>query len=224
MFLQTRNNNDYWICERIKNKLKYVEKLGNVEFDQANDILKVRIDERTKIDIWKNKVIPMPTGEFDVIYADPPWRYDFSKSDTRSIENQYPTMEIEEICKIKVPSAKDSVLYLWGTAPKLLEAIQVIKAWGFEYKTHAVWDKLRIGMGYYFRGRHELLLIGTKGSPGTPDEQNRPDSIITQARTKHSSKPEIVYEIIEKGYPNKKYLELFSRNKRNNWVCWGNQI
>ena len=93
--------------------------------------------------------------EFEVVYADPPWRYDFSKSDSREIENQYPTMTVDEICALKIPSAKNSVLYLWATAPKLREALQVMAAWGFEYKSHGIWDKEIIGMGYWFRGQHE---------------------------------------------------------------------
>jgi len=101
--------------------------------------------------------------KYDVIYADPPWKYGFSKSDSRKIENQYPTMTTEEICELSVPSKDNSVLYLWATAPKLLEAMKVIYNWGFEYKTCAVWDKEIVGMGYWFRGQHELLLVATKG-------------------------------------------------------------
>ena len=86
--------------------------------------------------------------KYDVIYADPAWRYDFSKSNSREIENQYPTMTIEEICALKVPAKENAVLYMWATAPKLLEAIKVLNAWGFEYKTQAVWDKEIIGMDY----------------------------------------------------------------------------
>jgi len=224
MFLQLRNNNDYWICERIDKKLRYLEKLGNIGLEQAEDILGIRIAERIKLEEWKNKIVPMPDGEFDVIYADPPWRYDFSKSDNRAIENQYPTMEVSDICKLKVPSAENSVLFLWGTAPKLLEALEVMKAWGFQYKTNAVWDKRRIGMGYYFRIQHEHLLIGTKGAPGVPGETARPDSIFSQAKTKHSSKPEIVYNMIEAAYPGKNYLEMYARKKRDGWSQYGNEV
>lgn len=218
------NNNDFWIVEKSNGKRKYLKKLGRISKEEAQEQLDVWKEETKRLEEWKNKVIPMPEGEFDVIYADPPWRYDFSKSDNRAIENQYPTMEVSDICKLKVPAADNSVLFLWGTAPKLLEAMAVIKAWGFEYKTNAVWDKRRIGMGYYFRIQHEHLFIATKGSPGVPGEKARPDSIFSQAKTQHSSKPLIVYEIIEAAYPNKRYLELFGRTKRNNWTTWGNQI
>ena len=72
---------------------------------------------------------------FDVIYADPPWRYEFSKSDSRAVENQYPTMTTDEIGALQVPANKNAVLYLWATAPKLRDALIVMKRWGFEYKT-----------------------------------------------------------------------------------------
>lgn len=220
------NNNTgiFYIIDRTGGKRKYLKKLGRISKEEAQEQLVIWKEDEKRLEEWKNRRPPMPKGEFDVIYADPPWRYDFSKSDNRAIENQYPTMEVSEICKEPIRPAKDSVLYLWATAPKLIEALNVMKAWGFEYKTNAVWDKIRIGMGYYFRGRHELILIGTKGQPDVPDENTREDSIITQARTNHSSKPDKVYEIIEKQYPNKRYLEMYARKKREGWAQYGNEI
>ena len=106
---------------------------------------------KMKVDIFNTD------KKYNIIYADPPWRYDFSKSNNRKIENQYPTMTVDEICNLPIPTSKNAVLYLWATAPKLLEALKVMKAWGFEYKTNAVWDKDAIGMGFWFRGQHELL-------------------------------------------------------------------
>lgn len=223
-YLVNNNNGIFYIVNRINGKIKYVKKLGRISKEEAKEQLAFWKQENEILEDWKQKVVPIPKGDFDIIYADPPWRYDFSKTKNRDIENKYPTMELSDICKLKIPSAENSVLYLWGTAPKLLEAVEVIKAWGFEYKTQMIWDKLRIGMGYYARGRHEILFIATKGTPGVPDKNNRPDSIITQARDKHSQKPHIVYEIIENGYPNKKYLELFARNTRKGWASWGNQV
>lgn len=107
------------------------------------------------------------TAAYGVIYADPPWRYD-DATPNRAVENHYPTMSNEEICALPVPAADDCVLYLWATAPKLREALEVMEAWGFNYRTHAIWDKVKIGMGYWFRGQHELLLIGTRGDVRTP--------------------------------------------------------
>lgn len=184
-------------------------------------------DIKTIINKLKTKekvVMPLPDEKYNVILADPPWRYDFSTTENREIENQYPTMELNDICNLKVPAADDCILFLWATAPKLREALKVIESWEFEYKTNAIWDKIIIGMGYYFRGQHELLLVATKGNIGVPKPENRISSVIVAKREEHSIKPIIIYEIIEKMYPDKKYLEMFARNKRNNWASWGNEL
>ena len=162
--------------------------------------------------------------EFEVVYADPPWRYDFSKSDSREIENQYPTMTVDEICALKIPSAKNSVLYLWATAPKLREALQVMAAWGFEYKSHGIWDKEIIGMGYWFRGQHELLLVGTKGKFSPPPQPLRIGSVIRERRSKHSKKPNAVRDLIASWFPDKNRVELFARQETVGWSVWGNEV
>lgn len=161
---------------------------------------------------------------YNVILCDPPWRYEFAETKNREIENQYPTMSIDEIKALQVPANDDCVLFLWATAPKLEQAFEVLKAWGFTYKTCAVWDKEKIGMGYWFRGQHELLLVGTKGNPGAPFPENRFSSVIRARREGHSEKPECIYNMIEKMIPNGVYLEMFARNKREKWASWGNQV
>jgi len=179
-----------------------------------------------RVDIITRETEPIDNyGPFNVIYADPPWRYDYSLSTTREIENQYPTMSIDEICNLKVNdiSANDSVLFMWATSPKLAEAIKVLEAWGFTYKTCMVWVKDKIGMGYYARQQHELLLIGTRGNLPTPEPENRPSSVIYGERTEHSTKPEAVYEMIERMYPEFSRAELFCRKPREGWFSWGNQ-
>ena len=167
---------------------------------------------------------PLPKKTFDIIYADPPWEYDFSVSDSRAIESHYPTMSLNEICELKIPTVENAVLFLWTPQPKLREGLKVIDEWGFEYKTGMVWVKDKIGMGYYVRGKHELLLIATKGNPEQPLPENRPGSVIEAPRTKHSEKPKIIYDTIEKMYPNKRYLELFARSHREGWVAWGLEV
>jgi len=162
--------------------------------------------------------------KYQVIYADPPWRYSFSKSDSRQIENQYKTMSLDDIKSLNVPSEKDSVLYLWATAPKLLEALEVMKAWGFIYKTQAVWDKEIIGMGYWFRGQHEILLVGTKGKFSPPKQTLRISSVYRERRTKHSKKPNKIREMISFWYPCHSKLELFAREKVFGWNIWGNEV
>ncbi len=97
-------------------------------------------------------------------------------------------------------------------------------SWGFTYKTCMIWAKDRIGMGYYARQRHEILLIATQGSPGTPSETDRPDSVIDAAREEHSRKPVVFYETIETMYPKAEKLELFCREPRDGWTAWGNEV
>ncbi len=162
-------------------------------------------------------------GLFEIVYADPPWRYD-NGTPGREIENHYPTMSIEEICAITVPSAKDAILYLWATAPLLVEALEVVKAWGFRYKTQAVWDKVIVGMGFWFRGQHEILIVGARGNVSTPPQSLRISSVIRCPRGSHSSKPDYVRDKIATWYPSARKLEMFSRLHHAGWTSLGNQV
>lgn len=166
----------------------------------------------------------LPEGQFDVLYADPPWKYDFAATDGTA-DVHYNAMETSEISALKVPVAEDAILFLWATNPKLQDALKVIKAWGFDYITNLVWVKGNGGIGYYVQSDHELLLIGKKGNIPPPMSANRPSSVLQVSKTGHSSKPKEMYAIIETMYPNRKYLELFSRNgTRPSWVFWGNEL
>jgi N6-adenosine-specific RNA methylase IME4 len=171
----------------------------------------------------KKHTPPIPKGAFDTILADPPWQYEIN---TRgSPDDHYNVMQTYEIAELKIPAAKDAVLFLWATAPKLENALYVMKNWNFQYVTNMVWVKDRIGTGYYVRGKHELILIGRKGNMPVPDEGDRPPSVIIAPRGRHSEKPAILYSIIEKMYPNGKYLELFARKKHSSkWAAWGNEL
>lgn len=174
----------------------------------------------------KAKSVPLKgTQTFPIIYADPPWRYEHSETDSRKIENQYPTMELDQICGLPINqvAADDCLLFMWATSPKLHEAMSVIDTWGFDYRTCMVWIKDKIGMGYYARQKHELLLIAKRGEIPPPLPANRPDSVISAARGKHSEKPEEVYEIIERMYPELPKIELFCRRRREGWEAWGNE-
>ena len=164
-----------------------------------------------------NDSIPIkdiPKGQYNLIYCDPPWRYEFPISDSRKIENQYPTLTLLEIKELNPPAADNSVLLMWATAPKLYEALEVMSSWGFNYRSCAVWDKEKMGMGYWFRIQHELLLVGIKGEFSPPIEKNRIRSIISEPRGKHSQKPMVIYSIIENMFPESKKIELFARQKR----------
>lgn len=172
----------------------------------------------------------LPDGVYRVIYADPPWEYGDKRTNDEqsgSAESQYPTMPIDEICAMPVGeiAASDSVMFLWATAPCLPEAMQVIQAWGFNYKAQFVWDKVKGFNGHYNDVRHELLLIATRGSC-VPDIDALDPSVISAKRTKHSRKPELFYELVERMYPlgERTHVELFARQSRNGWQSWGNQV
>jgi len=167
--------------------------------------------------------------KYQIIYADPPWKYDFSATHNRDIENQYPTMEQEDIKNLKFVSDDNAVLYLWATAPKLLEALEVMKSWGFQYRTHLIWDKKIIGCGWWFRGQHELLLVGVKGKFSPPINELRISSIYQSKRGQHSDKPDYIREMISKWYPNETKLEMFRREHtplfiKPDWDVWGNEV
>lgn len=158
-----------------------------------------------------------------VIYADPPWRYDFAVSDSRKIENQYPSMTVDEIAKLDPAPAEDAVLFLWVTSPKLQEGLQVMEAWGFKYKTSMVWVKPQIGMGYYARGQHEFLLIGSLGYLPAPEPDVRPSSVIDGRRTEHSAKPDL-RPMLDAMYPDLWKREMFSRRPADGlWLVHGNE-
>lgn len=172
-----------------------------------------------------NAPVEQVAERFPVIYLDPPWRYEHAESESRAIENQYPTMSLDEIKAMDISQVAfdDCVMFMWATSPKLHEAFQVLDAWGFSYRTCAVWDKQKIGMGYYFRQQHELLLVAVKGQPPTPAPADRPSSVFSYPRGQHSAKPHEVYEIIEAMYPTLPKLEMFCRTPREGWGVWGNQ-
>jgi N6-adenosine-specific RNA methylase IME4 len=164
-----------------------------------------------------------PEAQYDVVYADPPWRYDFSKTSSRQIENQYQTMSLSEIKTLDVPAGEDAVLYLWATAPKLPQAMEVLDLWGFDYTTNIVWDKEQMGMGYWSRVQHELLLIGTRGDVSPPETGDRRRSVIREQRGEHSTKPETVADMISAQHSGADLIELFARDERDGWDVWGNE-
>jgi N6-adenosine-specific RNA methylase IME4 len=170
---------------------------------------------------------PLPEGVYRVIYADPPWEYGDKRASDGSAESQYPTMPIDAICAMPVRkmAAADSVLFLWATAPLLVEAVRVVEAWGFTYKAQFVWDKVKGFNGHYNDVRHELLLIATRGSC-VPAVESLDPSIVQEKRTKHSRKPDCFYELIERLYPvgDGTHVELFARRSRDGWTAWGNQV
>jgi N6-adenosine-specific RNA methylase IME4 len=183
-------------------------------------------EEIRKDGIVFNQDVKLPEGKYQVVYADPPWKYGNSMPEYFTEQaNHYPLMTIDEICNlpIKEISDKNAVLFLWVTSPILEESFEVIKAWGFEYKTSFIWDKIKHNMGHYSSVRHEILLLCIKGS--YPIQKSKLyDSVLSLERTEHSKKPDYYYEMIEDLYPDSNKIELFSRNERKGWRVYGNQL
>lgn len=177
----------------------------------------------------KPKAPEFPSNKYQVIYADPPWKYEnFGVSVSEyygGAERHYPAMETENIAALPVGklAADDAVLFIWVTSPKLNQVWEIIEAWGFEYKTSFIWDKVKHNFGHYNSVRHELLLVCGKGS-STPEIKQLFDSVQTVERSEeHSEKPEEFRRIIETLYPTGKKIELFARRKVEGWDTWGNE-
>jgi len=176
----------------------------------------------------------LPPGQFCLLYADPPWRYEFQGSASRSVENHYPTLPFYEIAnqtvngrKVSDLAAHDAVLFLWATTPKLTEALTVMDTWGFTYRTAMCWVKDKIGLGFWFRSRFELLLVGLKGQFPTPKPEDRIDAVLEAPRRRHSEKPIEAIERLEQMYPNLRQthrIELYARKDCPGWTSWGNEI
>jgi N6-adenosine-specific RNA methylase IME4 len=168
----------------------------------------------------------LPDQRYGVILADPPWRFEPYSRVTgmdRAAENHYPTSALEDIKALDVRSiaAPDCVLFLWATAPMLPQAIEVMAAWGFVYKTCAVWAKDRIGTGYWFRNKHEILLLGTRGHVPAPAPGTQWPSLIEAPVGRHSEKPAVFLKMIEAYFPTLPRIELHARHARVGWDRWG---
>lgn len=176
----------------------------------------------------------MKNRKYSVIYADPPWHYKvYSKKGAgRSAESHYPTMNVEDIKALPVAGIadKDCALFLWVTFPCLLEGLEVIKAWGFAYKTVAfVWvkqnkksDSLFWGMGYWTRCNAELCILATKGSPKRVDAGVH--QVIVSHIEEHSKKPQEARDRIVQLMGDVPRIELFARTRPEGWDVWGNEV
>lgn len=173
--------------------------------------------------------------KFGTILADPPWQF---QNRTGKIApehhrlSRYPTMELADICALPVAgcASETAHLYMWVPNALLPEGLQVMEAWGFQYKSNLVWHKIRKdggsdgrGVGFYFRNVTELILFGTRGKNARTEAPARSQVNMIQTRKReHSRKPDEQYELIEACSPPA-YLELFARGKRPGWTTWGNQ-
>jgi N6-adenosine-specific RNA methylase IME4 len=164
-------------------------------------------------------------GGFDAILVDFPWSFKThsKKGMGRSAERHYDCMTLHEIAAYPVSAfaARDCVLLSWTTAPFLAHAVEAMRTQGFTYKSGSCWDKQVTGMGFWFRGRHEHLLLGTRGQPKAPPPADRSPSMIIERKTSHSTKPIAAYQVIERMFPGRRKLELFARSARPGWWAVG---
>ncbi len=233
--LKAKAGEDGQVTLRLLNENFQMEEVPLAEAS-AREIAQVALRGTTKVSsVFSNdRLIIRDPEAFNVIYADPPWAYDNAIKSWGPARLHYEDMALEDIClfpekQLKLKVADNAVLFLWATNPFLQDAFKVIEAWGFEYKTNIVWVKTKLvkpGSGFYVRGRHELLMICTRGSFLPLDHHLSPPigSVLEAPLDQHSKKPIKAYEIIERLYPGCKYIELFSRNERKGWTSRGREV
>jgi N6-adenosine-specific RNA methylase IME4 len=184
--------------------------------------------EQREQDLAAN-IVALPQKRYGVIFADPEWSFEVYSSESgmdRAAANHYPTSATDDICARPIGNiaAKDCALFLCATAPMLPDALRVMDAWGFKYKSHLIWRKPHVGTGYWFRNGHELLLVGTRGNVPAPAPGTQFDSVINAPTREHSEKPDRFYEIIEAYFPNLPKIELNARQRREGWDAWGLEV
>ncbi|HWU26380.1 MAG TPA: MT-A70 family methyltransferase [Rhizomicrobium sp.] len=202
-----------------------------------NKAFKQRCKHNTLADLYP----PLPGGKFAILYADPPWHYNgklqFDRSSRAkdaidlsktifisSAAFKYPTLKLDELKTLPVQriACDDSLLFLWATNPHLDQAIELGKAWGFEYRTVAfVWNKMVHNPGKYNLSFCELCLLFKRGRIPTPRGARNTKQLINAPRSAHSEKPEEAARNIELMFPRQKRIELFARSERPGWTSWG---
>ena len=197
----------------------------------ARTVIKQEAREQRETELGARQAegnLVLPQKRYGVILADPEWRFEVWSRETgldRSPDNHYPTSVTEVIAARPVQdiAAKDCALFLWATVPMLPQALLVMGAWGFDYKTHWIWRKDRVGTGYWNRNCHELLLlgIGARSDIPAPAPGMQWHSLIEADVGEHSEKPESFYALIEAYFPTLPKIELNARRARPGWDHWG---
>lgn len=176
--------------------------------------------------------------KYEIIYCDPPWKYNNRMvgytwdnhekwRDTGAAIDHYPTMTLKEMLKLNIADfcADDCLMFMWTTGPFMGESIDLLRGWGFEYKTVGfVWDKDVNLPGYYTMSRNEFCIIGKKGRIPKPRGARNIRQYYQEKRNKHSAKPYEFRERIEKMFPDQLKLEMFARVKSHGWDIWGNEL
>lgn len=170
-----------------------------------------------------------PEGQYNVIVIDPPWplggvNYEYrdrSSTITRAIERPYYRMTIEEISNMDIPAADDCILWLWTTNINLHNAFHVLEEWGFIYRSCLTWAKPTMGLGYWLRGQTEHCLLATKGKPVWTNTHER--TLLKADRGEDSRKPDAFYSLVDRICKGTK-IDMFSREKREGWEQWGDEV
>ena len=217
--------------EEVKQKLS----VGTMSINEAYKEIKKEEKKVERVELIQKQIIdieegllPDLVGLFDVVSVDPPWPYEGESKNitsfdsvSRRVANPYPEMSIEQIKSIELPLMENAVVLLWTTHKFLPDAFEILKEWNLDYKATLVWNKEKIGMGAWFRMQCEFCLVGVKGKPYWENTTYR--DIIIESRREHSRKPDSFFEMIEKITMGNR-LEYFSREKREGWKVFGNDI
>jgi N6-adenosine-specific RNA methylase IME4 len=194
-----------------------------------------RVESRDSVPSAAEELLQLGTGRFRTVLADPPWRFQ-NRTGKMAPEHRrlsrYSTMSLDDIMELPVAQiVQDKAhLYLWVPNALILEGLEVMRRWGFTYKTNIVWFKTRKdggpdgrGVGFYFRNVTELVLFGTRGTNNRTLKPGRTQTnIIATRKREHSRKPDEQYALIERCSPGP-YLEMFARHERQGWHQWGNE-
>ena len=223
------------IQEKAPEEVKAKLATGEVSINAAYKEIKKEEKKEERIQLINKQIEEIEAGElpelkglFDVISVDPPWNYEGeNKNKTsfdsvgRRVANPYPEMSTKEIKKIELPLMNDSIVFLWTTHKFLPDALEILKEWNLEYKGTLVWNKEKMGMGAWFRMQCEFCLVGIKGNPYWENTKYR--DILNESRRQHSRKPDSFFTMVEEITMGRR-LEYFSREKRNGWEVFGNDI
>tara|TARA_Y100000385_G_scaffold274732_1_gene318226 strand:+ start:2511 stop:3629 length:1119 start_codon:yes stop_codon:yes gene_type:complete len=223
------------IEEKAPQEVKAKLATGEVSINAAYKEIKKEEKKEERIQLINKQIqdieageLPQLKGLFDVVSVDPPWNYEGeNKNKTsfdsvgRRVANPYPEMSTQEIKQIELPLMEDSIVFLWTTHKFLPDALEILKEWNLEYKGTLVWNKEKMGMGAWFRMQCEFCLVGIKGKPYWENTKYR--DILNEPRREHSRKPDSFFTMVEEITLGRR-LEYFSREKRQGWEVFGNDI
>jgi len=170
--------------------------------------------------------------KFSILYGDPCWDYKgqtqhSTTSATGGANSHYPTLTLEQLKLFDVQSVceEDALLFLWTSSPHLDQAIELMRAWGFQYKTIAfVWEKQRANPGYYTLSECELCIVGKRGKIPSPRGSRRERQFLSELRRAHSQKPDEIRNRIGRMFPAQNKLEMFARTQTPGWAVFGNEV